>query len=231
MQLQQFKDSTEEDFRQMEKNLKNTLNPRGLKTVALVMHECHHNGRQPFFKLSANRCLDLLGYQRHKEGRHRSVNRKRFFSNLNTISNEIIFCVDKRQPKNAKKDIALQFRGRLFTISSTYREIEVDKHLPTEEGDVVDEGVWVFVHPEIYKYIHNGYFAYLPDRFLKIDPVRHGKAIHIIFEINQQWRIGWSQHHGRLRISLRSLAKRCGFKIHKRCDLRRKLAEQMKGGA
>ena len=228
MQLQQFKDSTEEDFRQMEKNLKNTLNPRGLKTVALVMHECHHNGRQPFFKLSANRCLDLLGYQRHKEGRHRSVNRKRFFSNLNTISNEIIFCVDKRQPKNAKKDIALQFRGRLFTISSTYREIEVDKHLPTDEGEVVDEGVWVFVHPEIYKYIHNGYFAYLPDKFLTIDPVKHGKAIHIIFEINQQWRIGWSQHHGRLRISLRSLTKRCGFRIHKRLDLRQKLAEQMK---
>jgi len=228
VQLQLFKDSPEEEFRQMEKNLRNTLNPRGLKTVALVMHECHHNGRLPFFKLSTNRCLDLLGYQRTKRGYHHPENRKRLFDNLNTISNEIIFCVDKRQPKNAKKDIALQFRGRLFTISSVYREIEVDKHLPTEQGDVVDEGVWVFVHPEIYKYIHNGYFAYLPDRFLKIDPVKHGKAIHMIFEINQQWRIGWSQHRGRLRISLRSLAERCGFRIHKRCDLRRKLAEQMK---
>jgi len=228
VQLQLFKDTPEEEFRQMEKSLRKTLNPRGLKTIALVMHECHHNGRQPFFKLSANRCLDLLGYKRTKQGYHQEANRKRLFDDLNTIANEIIFCVEKRQPKNAKKDIAIQFRGRLFTISSTYREIEVDKHLPTEKGDVVDEGVWVFVHPEIYKYIHNGYFVYLPDKFLKIDPVKHGKAIHMIFEINQQWRIGWSQHHGRLRISLRSLAERCGFRIYKRRDLRSKLVRQMK---
>lgn len=228
VQLQLFKDTPQEQLLQMEENLRNTLNPRGLKTIALVMHECHHNGRQPFFKLSANRCLDLLGYKRDKKGWHRSANRKRLFDDLNTIANEIIFCVDKRQPKNAKKDIALQFRGRLFTISSTYREVEVDKHLPTDKGDVVDEGVWVFVHPEIYKYVHNGYFAYLPDQFLKIDPVKHGKAIHMVFEVNQQWRIGWLQHHGRLRISLRSLAERCGFRIHKRRDLKQKLAEQMK---
>lgn len=189
-------DIPEERLARIEKHLKENLTPYGLKCLYLVMRECSHNNRQPWFMLDTNRSLDIMGYKRNKKNVHLPRNKQRFHRELKALT-EIDFNVEARASKRGSKDkeYVLKLNGPLLQI--THLEVwEVTKGAEPKESDKIRDGLRIFIDPDIYSFIEKGWYTVFPDAFLKIDSGRRGHAIQLYQYITNQWRIGWHKYHG-----------------------------------
>lgn len=221
----------EERLREINRDVQNNLTPYGLKTIYLVMRECHHNGLQSWFRLDTNRCLDALGYERRKNGTHRPKNRRRFLDELRFLSDTIEITLEKRFGGKLK-DRGFKVEHPIFKLSGHWEEWETLKGHRLEEGEKIDEGYYVFVHPDIYKYVADGWYTWIPERFLAIDPHKHGHAILLIAYCENQWKIGWSEYQGVICQPLRQILTGSGliyeYQKIKRSDHRTRFLERIR---
>jgi len=218
-----FKDLPEEQVYLNEREIYRTLTPAGLQVVGLVLHECYHNSRQPWFALDIDQALDTLGHTRDQRGVHHSRSRKRFIEHLTTISQRLRFGIEVRQPKNSKQDRGVRVAGPLIMITDTFEEWETAKGKPLEQGAKVRDGIHVLVHPKIYQQMQQGWFTWLPDKLLAEDAQKHGETISLVTYFGVQWRIGWREHHGTIHQRLRTMLEQSGVidAMPKRSDHKR----------
>ena len=212
VQLTLFGNVSEEQLRQIDKDVQNTLSPYGLKLVYLVMRECHHNGLRPWFRLDTNRCLDAMGYKRRKDEFHYSLNRNHFLRELRSMAENVMLNVEKRSPKGAHFDAAVVFYGPLVKITGKVEEWDkIPRGMPKEMGEKVAEDAMILVEPAVYRYVTEGWYTWIPERFLTIDPQEHGHAILLVAYCENQWKIGWNEHHGVIRQPLRQILTGSGL--------------------
>lgn len=212
IQLTLFGDQSDELLRQIDRDVKNTLSPYGLKLIYLVMRECYHNGLQPWFRLDTNRCLDAMGYARRKDNAHKHDTRVRFHRELRRLAENVWLNVEKRKPKNAHFDAAVVFRGPLVQITGAVENWDdIPKGEPREKGEKIDEDAVVLVEPQVYGYVTKGWYTWIPERFLTISGRDHGRAILLIVYCENQFKIGWSQHQGVISQSLRQILTGSGL--------------------
>lgn len=200
----------EERLQRIEKQLKENLTPYGLKCLYLVMRECDHNNRRPWFELDTNRCLDVMGYRRMKNKQHQTTNKKRFYRELKALT-QIDFIAEGKAPKRGAKgrEYVVKLNGPLLQISHT--EVwEVNEGDEPKESDKIYDGIRVFIDPGIYSFIERGWYTVLPDAFLKIDAQRRGHAIQLYQYISNQWRIGWHLYQGVLKQPIREIMEGSG---------------------
>ena len=212
VQLTLFGDQDEEQLRQIDRDVKNTLSPYGLKLIYLVMRECFHNGMQPWFRLDTNRCLDAMNYRRQKDGSHYSRNRDRFHQELRRLSENVWLNVEKRSPKNAHFDAAVVFRGPLVKITGAVENWDdIPKGESREKGKKIAEDAVILVEPQVYRYVTEGWYTWIPERFLTVDPQKHGHAILLIAYCETQFKIGGSQYQGIISQPLRQILALSGL--------------------
>jgi hypothetical protein len=219
----------EERLYEFQRAFRNNLTPYGLKSLYLVIEECGHNKRNPWFVLDSNRCLDLLGHTRTNKGVHQTKNRKRLLSELEALT-KINFNIERRQPGRAKnKDKVIKFKAPLLSITGQFEEWEVESGKPTEEGTQIKDNIQIFLHPQIYADIGDWY-TYIPHDFLKIDARSNPHAILLYPYIANQWRIGWSQYRGSIKQSIRRLLEGSGLldRLPKRANQQRDFIENIK---
>ena len=211
LQLKLF-NAPEYRLQEYQRLFQKALTPYGLKCLYLVIEECGQNRRNPFFTLDVNRCLDLLGHKRTKKGPHHSKNRRRLLTELEDLT-KIQFNIERREPKRSSKgkETAIRFRAPLLSITQEFAEYEVDEGQPIETGVKIKDNVQIFLHPQIYKDIHQGWYTVIPKEYLTIDARRHPHAILVYPFIANQWRIGLHQHRGEIKTSMERLLKNSGL--------------------
>ena len=230
LQLRLLDNIPKERLSEIEREFKGSLTPYGLKTLYLVIEECGQNKRSPWFYLDTNRCLDLMGYKRTKLGWHQATNKDRFIKEIQGLT-RINFNIEKRSPKKGKKDVdqAIRFITPLLSITGKFEEYEVAKDRPIAEGVKIREGMQIFIHDEIYKFIDNLY-TFIPHGFLKIDIGRSPHAVALYSYIANQWRIGWAEHNGIIKASMRTLLDGAGLlaRLPKRKNQQRDFVEKIR---
>lgn len=219
----------EERLHEIQRSFKDSLSPYGLKCLYLTIEECGKNKRSPWFNLDTNRCLDFMGYKRLKKGSHHATNKKRFLEEVQALT-RINFNIEKRAPKKrSKKDRAMKFQAPLLSITGKFEEYEVDAGRPIEEGILIKDGIQIFIHPEIYKYI-DSWYTFIPHDFLKIDIGRTPHAVSLYSYVANQWRIGWHEYHGTIRQPMRQILDGAGLlsRLPKRKNQQRDFVERVK---
>jgi len=212
IQLNLLDSIPEERLNNIQKSFKDNLSPYGLKTLYLVIEKYGENNRQPWFVLDPNKCLDLMGYKRKKTGSHQKKNKDRFLQELDSLT-KINFNVERREPQkrgSKAKERAVRFTAPLLSVTGKFEIWEVDKGRPIEEGEELQDNIQIFIHPEIYKHVNEGWFTVIPHEFLKIDVRSKPHAILLYSYIANQWRIGWRQYQGTIRQPLRQILEGSG---------------------
>jgi hypothetical protein len=209
IQLELLEDLPEDEIKEIERELKDCLSPYGLKVLYLVIHECARNNRSPWFILDINKSLDLLGYKKKVDGGHHLNNRRRLLQALYGLTH-INFNIERREPKYGNKDAVFKVKNPLLSITGAFEEWEVDRCRPTEKGRQLENGIQIFIHPAIYKYI-DGLYTFLPSGFLTIDTGKKPYAILLYPYIANQFRIGFHQYGGVIKQPLRQILDGAGL--------------------
>ncbi len=216
----------DEELREFNDRVQRNLRPYGLQVIGAVMKECHHNGVQPYFRLDTNRCLDHLGHNRRRDKTHQPKNRRRFLEELRFLSDALEITVEKRVkiPKGDKYEVRTTRIGRsIIKVMEHWEESVSWETLEGQklgESETIDEGYHVIVNPEIYDFVRRGWYTWIPDRLLTVDPHKHGEEIVLVFYCANQWKIGWTEHQGVISQPLRQILKGSGL-IHRYKSLKR----------
>jgi hypothetical protein len=233
IQLKLFESLPEERLREIQRSFKDNLSPYGLKCLYLVLEECAKNRRQPWFVLDTNACLDVMGYKRNRKRVHQPRNKTRLLQELNALT-RINFNIERRIPKQKRgkieKDSVIKFKAPLLSMTANFEEWEVDKGRPVEEGTKIREGIEIFIHPQIYKYVGEGWYTIIPKSFLTIDARSKPHAILLYSYIANQWRIGWHQYQGVIKQNMRQILDGSGLRnrLPKRRNQQRDFIERIK---
>jgi hypothetical protein len=224
-----FLDDVSDDLLINEKRiLRNGLSPYGLKVLLLAMKECARNNRNPWFSLDINRCLDLLGHKKKNDGGHQIKNRKRFLEAITALTS-ITFNIVRRQPKHGNKDAVIRVKAPLLSITSTFEEWEAERGKPPEKEKPLRDGIQIFIHPEIYKYMEDK-FTHMPNKFLTINTCKRPRAILLYTYVANQWRIGWHQYRGVIRQPMSQILDGAGLldRLPKRKNQQREFIQKVK---
>ena len=210
IQYRLFDSLLEERLKVIQTDLLQSLTPYGLKLLYLVLRQCDHNGRRPWFKFEdINELLDVLGHTRTKAGYHQAANRSRLKKTLEQLTRIKItaFGSTPKGPKGNKE--IKKIRGWLMSFSELESWTETD--VPGEKIDF-REGISIFINPELYSYVYDGLYTVIPDAFLSIDAQRHGQAIQMYQYFCNQFRIGWHSCRGHMKWPLKQIIEEAGMK-------------------
>lgn len=207
--------------------LKNNLSPYGLKVLLLAIRQCASNKRNPWFSLDINNCLDLLGHKKKMDGSHQVKNKTRFRKEISALAS-ITFNIVRREPQWGNKDAVIRIKAPLLSITGTFEEREAQRGKTFEKEKLLRNGIQVFVHPEIYKYIEDKY-TFIPNEFLAIDTRKRPRAILLYTYIANQWRIGWHQYRGLIRQPMNQILDGAGLldRLPKRKNQQRDFIEKI----
>lgn len=222
----------EERLKNIERSLKESLSPYGLKCIYLILEGCAKNRQQNYMVLDSNRALDVLGHKRDRRGTHYTKNRKNLTQTLDELT-RLNINFETRIPIKEKrgKEEVTRFVSPLISTTGKFEKWEVDEGDPIEKGKLIRDGILIFFHPEIYKFIEDRYTD-VPYRFLAIDVGRRPHAVQLYSYIMNQWRIGWHQYRGTIKQPMRQILEGSGlFKPYhaKRKDKRGDFIEGIKG--
>jgi hypothetical protein len=220
----------EERLEGIERSLKENLSPYGLKCLYLVLQGCAQNQRTNSFVFDTNRSLDSMGHERDKRGIHYTRNKKRVLRSLEELT-RINFNFETRIPAKGKKDKeeVTRFIHPLISTTGKFETWEVKKGEPAEKGKLIRDGILIYFHPEIYKFIENRYTT-IPHEYLKIDAGNRPHAILLYSYIANQWRIGWNQYKGTIKQPMRQILDGAGLLkgLPKRKNQQRDFVEKIK---
>jgi len=220
----------EERLEKIERSLKENLSPYGLKCLYLVLEGCSQNQRTNYFIFDTNRALDIMGHGRDRRGIHYTRNKNRLQRSLDELT-RINFNFETRIPAKGKKrkEEVTRFIAPLISTNGKFETWEVEEGKPVEEGTLIKDGIIIYFHPEIYKFIENRYTT-IPHEFLKIDAGNKPNAILLYSYIANQWRIGWTQYHGVIKQPIRQILDGCGLlkRLPKRKNQQRTFIDKIK---
>lgn len=188
----------------LERQLRKSCRPLGLKVLLGVLHECHVNHQENWFPYDVNFFCDLLGYSRDSKGRHQTLNKKRVDETVRSLMGLKYTCEWwGERPGDMDK----------ITIPLLYEMEESEVRRLRDYQEIINAKVVVFC-PMLYADITTrGLYTWIDERFLKLDARLHGRAIQLGSYYSTAWRIDWKNSQGKLHRKLRTILVDSGIHL------------------